>query len=75
MLISNGWMTYDRPTPQTLIEALLYCVRERGLAALKEPDNRRRLRDCDRAARDQIDRRIAALIQAGEIAGETNAAA
>src|SRR5579871_4938873 len=25
-----------RPTPQTTIEALLYCVRVRGLAALKE---------------------------------------
>lgn len=75
MKVSNGWTWTEIPTPQTLVEALMFCVRERGLAALKEPDNRRRLRDCDRAARDQIDERIAALIAAGNIAGAKDAAA
>lgn len=47
-----------RPTPQVTIEAVLYCVRERGLAALKEADNVERLARCDAAAKDQINRRI-----------------
>jgi hypothetical protein len=47
-----------RPTPQTTIEALIYCVRERGLAALKEPANLERLSRCDEAALAEIDRRI-----------------
>ena len=28
-----------RTPPQTTIEAVMYCVRERGLAALREPAN------------------------------------
>ena len=51
------------PTPQVIIEAILYCVRARGLAALREPANIARLKNCDRAARDQINRRIAMLKQ------------
>jgi hypothetical protein len=47
-----------RPTTQTTIEAILYCVRERGVAALKEPANRERLQRCDAAARQQINGRI-----------------
>jgi hypothetical protein len=50
-----------RPTPQTTIEAILYCVRERGPTALREPANIERLRRCDRAARAEIDRRMAAM--------------
>src|SRR5262249_52729235 len=34
------------PTPQATIEAIIYCVRERGVAALKEPSNVARLRTC-----------------------------
>jgi hypothetical protein len=49
-----------RPTPQTTVEAILYCVRERGPAVLKEPGNIERLRRCDKAARAEIDRRMAA---------------
>ena len=30
-------------TPQSTVEAILYCVRTRGLAALKEPANEERL--------------------------------
>jgi hypothetical protein len=49
----------SRPTPQTTIEAILYCCRERGAKALSEPENRRRLRDCDTAAIKQINERLA----------------
>jgi hypothetical protein len=51
----------SRPTPQTTIEAILYCVRERGLAALKEPANIERLSRCDAATMLQIKSRIAKL--------------
>jgi hypothetical protein len=50
-----------RPTPQTTIEAIMYCFRERGLAALKEPNNQERLSRCDAAARQQINQRIERL--------------
>jgi hypothetical protein len=39
-----------RPTPQTTIEAILHCVRERGPNALHESENIERLRQCDAAA-------------------------
>jgi hypothetical protein len=57
-----------RPTPQTTIEAIMYCVRERGLAALKEPANVARLSTCDAAAKAQIDKRVAKILQQEEIA-------
>jgi hypothetical protein len=57
----KGRMLHDRPTPQVTIEAVLYCVRERGLAVLKEPANLERLSRCDEAARAQINERIAKL--------------
>jgi hypothetical protein len=47
-----------RPTPQATIEAIMYCVRARGLAALKEPANLERLSRCDAAAIAQLDRRL-----------------
>jgi hypothetical protein len=50
-----------RPTPQTTVEAILHCVRKRGVAALKEPANIWRLSRCDAAARTQIKARIAKL--------------
>jgi hypothetical protein len=50
----------NRPTPQTTVEAILHCVRERGPSALKEPANVERLRRCDNAARRQVNERIAA---------------
>ena len=49
------------PTPQVTIEAVLHCVRERGLVALKEPANIERLTRCDAAARAQINKRIERL--------------
>jgi hypothetical protein len=48
-------------TPQATIEAVLYCVRERGLAALREPSNQQRLIAFDDAARAEVNRRIAKL--------------
>jgi hypothetical protein len=51
----------QRPTPQVTIEAIMYCVRERGLVALDEPENRERLARCDERALNQIDARIEEL--------------
>jgi hypothetical protein len=50
-----------RPTPETVIEAILYGVRARGPEVLDEPDNQERLRRCDNAALAEIDRRMAKL--------------
>jgi hypothetical protein len=55
----------QRPTPQTTVEAIMYCVRERGPAALKEPNNQERLSRCDAAARQQINERIERLKNTG----------
>jgi hypothetical protein len=51
----------DWSTPQATIEAVMYCDRERGLAALREPANQQRLMKCDHAARAEVNRRIAKL--------------
>jgi hypothetical protein len=51
----------NRPTPQVTVEAIVLSVRERGLAALKEPANVERLERCDAAAKAEIERRIAKL--------------
>jgi hypothetical protein len=55
-------------TPQSTIEGIMYCVFERGLDALKEPANVDRLSQCDRAAKAQINQRIARLRRAEEAA-------
>jgi len=52
-------------TPQSTIEAILFCVRTRGLAALKEPDNQERLSHCDEAAMKQIRDRIERMREKG----------
>jgi hypothetical protein len=52
-------------TPQSTIEAILYCVRTRGLAALKEPGNEERLSRCDEAAMKQIRERIERMREKG----------
>jgi hypothetical protein len=60
----------SKPPPRTArstIEAIIYTVRERGLAALKEPVNRERLLRCDRTARDEINQRIASMLKKGII--------
>jgi hypothetical protein len=51
----------SRPTPKAVIDAVVVCVRERGLAALKEPANVERLARCDAAAKAQINKRIERL--------------
>ena len=58
----------NRPTPQVTVEAIWHAVRERGLAALKEPVNVERLLRCDAGPKAQIDRRIEKLINAKGIA-------
>jgi hypothetical protein len=54
--------TDQRPTPQATIEAILHGVRQRGVAALKEPAQVERLSRCDAAAKAAIDKRIAILL-------------
>ena len=54
-------------TAQSTIDAILFCVRERGLGALHETANRSRLANCDAAAREQINQRIHKLVAAGRI--------
>jgi hypothetical protein len=49
------------PTPRTTIEAIMYCVRQRGPIALKDAANLERLSRCDDAARAEINDRVAAL--------------
>jgi hypothetical protein len=55
-------------TPQTTIEAVVHCVGERGVAALKEPANIERLLRCDDGAKTKINERIARQIAAKKIA-------
>jgi len=51
----------SRPTPRTTIEAIVWCVRERGPQALHEPENIERLARCDDATIAEIDARITKL--------------
>jgi len=64
------WDHLNRPrkTPQTTIEAVIHSVRERGVAALKEPANIARLLECDDDSRIEINERIARLLAANGIA-------
>jgi hypothetical protein len=61
--LERAYAEFNKPlsTPQTTIEAILHCVRERGLAALKEPANQERLLRCDAAACQRINDRIERL--------------
>lgn len=51
----------NRPTPKATVEAVVHAVRERGLAALKEPTTVERLKRCDAAARADTNQRIEKL--------------
>ena len=51
----------NRPTPKVVIDAVVLSVRERGIEALKEPANIERLSRCDKAAKLEIEQRIAKL--------------
>jgi hypothetical protein len=55
----QAYQETDRPTPEVVIEAIMFAVRERGLAALKEPATAERLERCDAAAKAKIEQRIA----------------
>ena len=70
MSLGALWDHLNRPrkTPQTTIEAVIHSVRERGVAALKEPANIARLLECDDDSRIEINERIARLLAANGIA-------
>jgi hypothetical protein len=51
------------PTPQATIDAIMWCVRERGVPTLKEPANIDRLSRCDDAAKAQINARIKKMMK------------
>jgi hypothetical protein len=53
------------PTPQSTIDAILYCVRTRGIAALEEPNIKERLSRCDETATKQIHERIERMREKG----------
>jgi hypothetical protein len=65
-------MAAMRATPQSTIDAIVYCVRVRGIAALEEPNNKERLARCDAAAREQIDERIRIMFQRGLVPCDAN---
>jgi hypothetical protein len=52
-------------TPQSTIDAICYCIRTRGIAALEEENIKERLANCDAAARKQIDERIEGMRERG----------
>ena len=56
----------ENPTPAVAVEAVLYSIRTRGLAALKEPDVLARLNRCDTTAKAEINQRIERLREKGE---------
>jgi hypothetical protein len=70
MSLGALWDHLNRPrkTPQSTIEAVIFSVRERGVAALEEPANIERLLECDDDSRIEINERIARLLAAKGIA-------
>jgi hypothetical protein len=60
-------MTEAIPTPAVTVEAVMYSIRTRGLAALNEPGVLERLQRCDTAAKEQINQRIEYLRGKGEL--------
>lgn len=63
----NEQFMRDRPTPASVVESIVYCVRERGIEALDEPVNIKRLSRCDATALKTINERIERLIAAGKV--------
>jgi hypothetical protein len=61
--------TGPQPTPQTVIEAVMFAVSERGTAALLEPENVERLGRCDAAATAEIERRMSKLLEPTDASG------
>jgi hypothetical protein len=60
-------MKTRRETAESVVEAIMYSVRDRGLAALREPETRERIGRCDDAARQRINSRIAKLDAEGRL--------
>jgi hypothetical protein len=54
-------LSADSHVPQSTVEALMWCLREQGLACLAESENRDRLARCDAAAMARIAQRLIAL--------------
>jgi hypothetical protein len=54
-------LNQGHPTPSVTVEAIWLAVRERGLAALNDPDVKARLQSCDDAARAELVRRVEKL--------------
>jgi hypothetical protein len=48
-----------RPTPVSIVDALIYCIKSRGVDALKEPANVGWLAQCDEQARERINKFVA----------------
>ena len=69
MPVDAPWDVLNHPsrfaTPQSVIDAIIYSVRSRGLAALKELANEERLSRCDEAAMKQIREHIERMRQKG----------
>jgi hypothetical protein len=63
MPLDELWRLFNerRPTPQTIVEAIMLAIRERGMVALKEPATKARLARCDAEAIKQIDQHITKL--------------
>jgi hypothetical protein len=68
MSLSTLWNVLNDPrrhsTPDSVVEAIMYCVRDRGIEALDEPANIERLSRCDAAALKIINKRIERLTAA-----------
>jgi hypothetical protein len=52
----------SRPTPAVTLDAVIYCVRQRGLAALKESENIERISRMAATERARLDVRIEKVI-------------
>ena len=50
-----------RPTPVSIVDALIYCIKSRGIDALKEPANVGWLAQCDEQARERINKFVAKI--------------
>jgi hypothetical protein len=50
-----------RPTPVSIVDALIYCIKSRGVDALKEPGNIEWLAQCDEQARARVNKFVAKI--------------
>jgi hypothetical protein len=51
----------NSPTPQVVIEAVIYDVLENGIGALENETDQQRLRLCDQRAMEELRQRLASL--------------